>query len=138
VKTVPEYSLWPWESTADMKRADIITAIFLGLHYSTISPSRWSKSRTKFASCKIDIIPLKIPCIDQSTSVHDGWGVATKPGLEGNAIEAGNTSNMDTIAKDHSYRLVHAHGTAVGLSDGLMGNSEVGFVRRYSAMSTHR
>ncbi|KAF9463319.1 cofactor-independent phosphoglycerate mutase [Collybia nuda] len=58
--------------------------------------------------------------------VHDGWGVATEPGLEGNAIEAGTTTNMDTIAKDHSYRTLAAHGTAVGLSEGLMGNSEVG------------
>ncbi|KAK7466258.1 hypothetical protein VKT23_004986 [Stygiomarasmius scandens] len=58
--------------------------------------------------------------------VHDGWGIANEPGLEGNAIEAGSTTNMDTIAKDHSFRKVAAHGTAVGLSDGLMGNSEVG------------
>lgn len=33
---------------------------------------------------------------------------------------------MDAIAKDHSYRQLAAHGLAVGLSDGLMGNSEVG------------
>ena len=33
---------------------------------------------------------------------------------------------MDTIAKAHSYRTLAAHGTAVGLSEGLMGNSEVG------------
>ena len=33
---------------------------------------------------------------------------------------------MDTIAKDHSHRELGAHGLAVGLSDGLMGNSEVG------------
>lgn len=59
-------------------------------------------------------------------SVHDGWGVATQPGLEGNAIEAGTTTNMDTIGKKHSYRTLSAHGTAVGLSEGLMGNSEVG------------
>ncbi|KAJ7486954.1 cofactor-independent phosphoglycerate mutase [Mycena latifolia] len=58
--------------------------------------------------------------------VHDGWGVATEPGLEGNAIEAGSTVNMDTIGKEHSQRLLAAHGTAVGLSEGLMGNSEVG------------
>ncbi|KAF7321937.1 hypothetical protein MKEN_00716100 [Mycena kentingensis (nom. inval.)] len=58
--------------------------------------------------------------------VHDGWGVAVEPGLEGNAIEAGDTTNMDTIGKDHSIRKLAAHGTAVGLSDGLMGNSEVG------------
>ncbi|KAJ3809090.1 BPG-independent [Lentinula lateritia] len=58
--------------------------------------------------------------------VHDGWGIAAKPGLEGNAIEAGTTTNMDTIAKEHSFRKLAAHGTAVGLSEGLMGNSEVG------------
>ncbi|KAI0931048.1 hypothetical protein AcW1_001457 [Taiwanofungus camphoratus] len=33
---------------------------------------------------------------------------------------------MDTIGKDHSHRTLAAHGLAVGLSDGLMGNSEVG------------
>ena len=35
---------------------------------------------------------------------------------------------MDTIGDDHSYRTLAAHGTAVGLSEGLMGNSEVGLV----------
>ena len=33
---------------------------------------------------------------------------------------------MDTIAADHSHTPLQAHGLAVGLSDGLMGNSEVG------------
>ncbi|TFK35833.1 cofactor-independent phosphoglycerate mutase [Crucibulum laeve] len=58
--------------------------------------------------------------------VHDGWGIAQSPDIDGNAIEAADTTNMDTIAKDHSYRTLAAHGTAVGLSEGLMGNSEVG------------
>jgi len=58
--------------------------------------------------------------------VHDGWGIAPEKGTKGNAIEAGDTTNMDTIAKDHIYRTLAAHGTAVGLSEGLMGNSEVG------------
>ncbi|TDL14549.1 cofactor-independent phosphoglycerate mutase [Rickenella mellea] len=58
--------------------------------------------------------------------VHDGWGIAPKKGMKGDAIEAGTTTNMDTIAKDHSYRTLEAHGLSVGLSDGLMGNSEVG------------
>ena len=50
----------------------------------------------------------------------------TRPkGLEGNAIEAGTTTNMDTFAKDYAYRTLAAHGLAVGLSDGLMGKSEV-------------
>ncbi|KIM82159.1 hypothetical protein PILCRDRAFT_820529, partial [Piloderma croceum F 1598] len=55
--------------------------------------------------------------------VHDGWSIAPEKGTKGNAIEAGDTTNMDTIAKDHSFA---AHGTAVGLSECLMGNSEVG------------
>ncbi|EIN04598.1 cofactor-independent phosphoglycerate mutase [Punctularia strigosozonata HHB-11173 SS5] len=58
--------------------------------------------------------------------VHDGWGIAPEPNMKGDAISAGDTTNMDTIAKDHSYRSLAAHGLAVGLSDGLMGNSEVG------------
>ncbi|KAF8194001.1 metalloenzyme [Mycena galopus ATCC 62051] len=58
--------------------------------------------------------------------VHDGWGIADTPGLEGNAIEAGSTENMDKIGKEHAQRTLAAHGTAVGLSEGLMGNSEVG------------
>ena len=35
---------------------------------------------------------------------------------------------MDTIGKEHSQRKLAAHGVAVGLSEGLMGNSEVGYV----------
>ncbi|KAF7981408.1 hypothetical protein HWV62_33919 [Athelia sp. TMB] len=58
--------------------------------------------------------------------VHDGWGIAPEKGTKGNAIEAGETTNMDTIGKDHSHRTLSAHGTSVGLSEGLMGNSEVG------------
>ena len=61
-------------------------------------------------------------------SVHDGWGVAPEKNMKGDAISAADTTNMDTIAKTHSYRTLHAHGLAVGLSDGLMGNSEVGCV----------
>ena len=60
--------------------------------------------------------------------MHDGWGIAEKEGIKGNAIEAGDTTNMDTIAKEHFFRKLYAHGTAVGLSEGLMGNSEVGCV----------
>ena len=71
----------------------------------------------------------------QRLSVHDGWGVAPEEGLKGNAIEAGTTTNMDTIAKEHAYRTLAAHGIAVGLSDGLMGNSEVGFVSSLPCLS---
>lgn len=57
-------------------------------------------------------------------SVHDGWGISEE--TKGNAVYAGNTTNMDTLAKENAYRTLLAHGTAVGLSEGLMGNSEVG------------
>ncbi|KAI5120565.1 hypothetical protein M0805_002515 [Coniferiporia weirii] len=58
--------------------------------------------------------------------VHDGWGIAPEEGMKGDAIDAGTTTNMDAIAADHSSRTLAAHGLAVGLNDGLMGNSEVG------------
>lgn len=69
--------------------------------------------------------------------MHDGWGIAPEPGLEGNAIEAATTTNMDTLAKEGSYRTLAAHGTAVGLSDGLMGNSEVGYVLVRRSIDQH-
>jgi len=58
--------------------------------------------------------------------VHDGWGIAPEKNMKGDAIAAGDTTDMDAIAKSHSYTTLAAHGSAVGLSDGLMGNSEVG------------
>lgn len=62
--------------------------------------------------------------------VHDGWGVARESGKKGNAIEAANPECMDGLAADkaNAYCLLEAHGLAVGLNDGLMGNSEVGCV----------
>ncbi|KAL7417037.1 phosphoglycerate mutase [Mrakia frigida] len=59
-------------------------------------------------------------------SVHDGWGIAASKGIKGNAIENADTTNMDSIAAEHDHSPLQAHGLAVGLSDGLMGNSEVG------------
>lgn len=61
-----------------------------------------------------------------SCSVHDGWGIAPEEEIKGDAIRAADTKNMTTLAKEHAHRQLAAHGVAVGLSDGLMGNSEVG------------
>ncbi|KAF8887039.1 phosphoglycerate mutase [Gymnopilus junonius] len=58
--------------------------------------------------------------------VHDGWGIAAEKGIDGNAIEAADTPVMDKITKEDAATTLLAHGTAVGLSEGLMGNSEVG------------
>ncbi len=73
------------------------------------------------AVCGLDLLYFNNP-----NSVHDGWGISEVE--EGNAIKGGDTETMDQLAKDFSYRTIAAHGLAVGLSDGLMGNSEVGYV----------
>ena len=70
----------------------------------------------------------EVTLCSSSRSVHDGWGIAPEKGMKGDAIDAGTTTNMDTISKDHSHRTLYAHGITVGLNEGLMGNSEVGCV----------
>jgi len=62
----------------------------------------------------------------------DGWGVGSETSLpEGNAILNAETPWMDGFAKDGSgtaqgYTELEASSLAVGLPEGLMGNSEVG------------
>ena len=57
-------------------------------------------------------------------SVHDGWGLSDNE--KGNAIFHGDTTHMDAIRDKHNFVELEAHGLAVGLKEGLMGNSEVG------------
>jgi len=59
-----------------------------------------------------------------SLSVHDGWGLSEAE--KGNAILHGDTTHMDAIRDKHNFVELEAHGLAVGLNEGLMGNSEVG------------
>ncbi|KIW00358.1 2,3-bisphosphoglycerate-independent phosphoglycerate mutase [Verruconis gallopava] len=64
--------------------------------------------------------------------VIDGWGLPSETSPpEGDAILAADTPVMDGFAKEGSdtaqgYTELEASGNAVGLPDGLMGNSEVG------------
>jgi 2,3-bisphosphoglycerate-independent phosphoglycerate mutase len=58
--------------------------------------------------------------------VIDGWGVSDPNHLEGDAIHHANTPVMDHLKQHHAYTELAAHGVAVGLPEGLMGNSEVG------------
>lgn len=55
--------------------------------------------------------------------VIDGWGLSDN--VEGNAIHAAHTPVMDELSTGKAVTLA-AHGLAVGLPEGLMGNSEVG------------
>lgn len=64
-------------------------------------------------------------------SVHDGWGLSENE--KGNAIYHGNTEHMDKIRDKHNFAELEASGLAVGLKEGLMGNSEVGWVERWAS-----
>src|SRR6187431_3307120 len=56
--------------------------------------------------------------------VLDGWGYRAE--REGNAIELGHTPVWHGLWASSSRTLLDASGTAVGLPEGQMGNSEVG------------
>jgi len=56
--------------------------------------------------------------------IMDGIGV--NPSKENNAVALASTPNLDRIYSSNSVCLIEASGTAVGLPDGQMGNSEVG------------
>ncbi len=56
--------------------------------------------------------------------VLDGWGY--RPDKAGNAVLAARTPNFNRLWKQYPHTLVNTTGLAVGLPDGVMGNSEVG------------
>jgi 2,3-bisphosphoglycerate-independent phosphoglycerate mutase len=56
--------------------------------------------------------------------ILDGWGLS--PSREANAVALGNTPNFDRIWETCPHATLTAQGTAVGLPEGQMGNSEVG------------
>ena len=56
--------------------------------------------------------------------ILDGWGHRDSPA--DNAIRVARTPNMDALWQTYPHTLIQASGSAVGLPDGQMGNSEVG------------
>ncbi|KAJ1958281.1 2,3-bisphosphoglycerate-independent phosphoglycerate mutase [Linderina pennispora] len=58
--------------------------------------------------------------------VIDGWGINDNPEAKGDAIRDAPTPVMDGFETDAQFTSLAAHGRAVGLPAGLMGNSEVG------------
>lgn len=56
--------------------------------------------------------------------ILDGWGL--NPKKEGNAVALANTPTMDYLMAHYPWTTLKAHGEAVGLPEGVMGNSEVG------------
>jgi 2,3-bisphosphoglycerate-independent phosphoglycerate mutase len=56
----------------------------------------------------------------------DGWGISLKEDSAGDAIRNAKTPVMDKLKEEYPYTTLEAYGLAVGLPEGLMGNSEVG------------
>lgn len=56
--------------------------------------------------------------------ILDGWGI--NPKTEGNAVALAKTPFMDQLQNEYPYTKLLCHGEAVGLPNGIMGNSEVG------------
>src|SRR5881392_3237711 len=56
--------------------------------------------------------------------IIDGWGHSRA--REGNAIAMASKPFYDELCEKYPQTLLTAHGTRVGLPDGVMGNSEVG------------
>jgi len=71
-------------------------------------------------------------CLSSSIVVIDGWGIPSDSSpTDGDAIAAAETPVMDSFAAPKSktaqgYTELEASSLAVGLPEGLMGNSEVG------------
>ena len=56
--------------------------------------------------------------------ILDGWGV--NPDLYGNAVKTAKTPNLDRLQENYPTTKLVCSGKAVGLPEGIMGNSEVG------------
>ena len=56
----------------------------------------------------------------------DGWGISLNEDPAGDAIRNAKTPVMSRLKEEYAYTTLEAHGLAVGLPEGLMGNSEVG------------
>ena len=56
--------------------------------------------------------------------ILDGFGKSDK--VEGNAIKAAKTPHLDKFMQENPVSILRTSGKAVGLPDGVMGNSEVG------------
>ena len=56
--------------------------------------------------------------------ILDGWGI--RPAGPGNAVSLAQTPHLDNLLSRYPRTRLQTSGKAVGLPDGIMGNSEVG------------
>jgi 2,3-bisphosphoglycerate-independent phosphoglycerate mutase len=69
---------------------------------------------------------MTIPKVKTCLICIDGWGVSPSADTDGDAIRNAATPVMTRLAESYPSMTIAAHGLAVGLPEGLMGNSEVG------------
>jgi len=68
--------------------------------------------------------------------ILDGWGIREQK--EANAIKLANTPNMNDFYSRFPHTTLTASGEAVGLPEGLMGNSEVGHLNIGAGRVVHQ
>jgi 2,3-bisphosphoglycerate-independent phosphoglycerate mutase len=78
---------------------------------------------------RADSVPADVPPTDPLVRpvvlcILDGWGVSER--MEGNAVDIGNTPTLDRIMFEGCRTTIAVSGSAVGLPEGQMGNSEIG------------
>ena len=67
---------------------------------------------------------MRVGTVPVVLCVLDGWGIA--PDGPGNAVTRAKTPRLDALFARYPHAKLEASGRAVGLPDGVMGNSEVG------------
>jgi len=68
--------------------------------------------------------------------ILDGWGIG--PEGRGNAVTRARTPFLDGLMQHYPHTLLQCSGKAVGLPDGIMGNSEVGHLNIGAGRIVHQ
>lgn len=68
--------------------------------------------------------------------ILDGWGKRSPD--KGNAVSIAETPNLDRLMAEYPKTLLQTSGKAVGLPDGIMGNSEVGHLNIGAGRVVHQ
>jgi len=78
-------------------------------------------------------MPKPKPCL---LVILDGWGVSARP--DGNAVHLAQTPCLDELINIYPVTRLSCSGKAVGLPEGIMGNSEVGHLNIGAGRVVHQ
>ncbi len=78
-------------------------------------------------------MPKPKPCL---LIILDGWGISDRP--EGNALKLAQTPYLDELKNTYPVTRLLCSGEAVGLPEGIMGNSEVGHLNIGAGRVVHQ